>query len=75
MLLSEIGSNMTPKHSVKLFVVCLPLEFTVISSSCLVLQPMPRSFSCLLLLSVLEKIVLASLFVSLFVFCFLFNPR
>jgi hypothetical protein len=26
-------------------------------------------------LSVLEKIVLASLFVSLFVFCFLFNPR
>jgi hypothetical protein len=73
MLLSEIGWNMTPKHSVKLFVVCLPVEFTVISSSCLVLQPTQRSFSCLLLLSVLE-IVLASLFVSLFVFLFFVQP-
>jgi hypothetical protein len=59
---------------VKLSVVSLPVEFTVISSSCLVLQPTPRSFSCLLLLSVLEKIILASLFVSLFVFLFFVQP-
>ncbi len=74
MLLREIGSNTIPEHSVKLSVVCLPVEFTVISSSYLVLQPTPRSFSCLLLLSVLKKIILASLFVSLFVFLFFVQP-
>ncbi len=72
--LSEIGSDTIPEHSGKPSVVCLPVEFTVISSSCLVLQPTPRSFSCLLLLSVLEKIILASLFVCLFVFLFFVQP-